>query len=82
MAEKLLAFGGCQRITSLFWKLVSKGKNQAPNCLYQITDEGKFFFIELFQLMNKDRILELEHHPEGMAPGIEFQQQLTSHITL
>lgn len=32
--------------------------------------------------MNKDRILELEHHPEGVDPGIEFQQQLTSQSTL
>ena len=71
MTNKLLTCGWCQSITWLFWKLVSKGKSQASVCLHDATEE-EFFFLELFQLINEDRIVELEYHHEGMGPGIEF----------
>lgn len=58
-----------------------EGKNQASIYLFQITDEGKFLFLEIFQPVDKDRISELEYHHEVMAPGVKVLQQLTSQIT-
>ena len=49
----------------LFWKLVNKGKESSKLNLfanyilgYQIVDEEKDFFIEVFQLINEVGVIE------------------------